>query len=129
MTMLKFHNMEISQISATISAWKRCSIRHYHHFFCSGSCSHLFNLYSFTCTGVQHHFHTWWHSRRLVVTRDKNLLPFRSTWNHHSVYWCSCCSICSFMCSIMDCFFLIYFCPLSLWSVYWFETATSVCEI
>ena len=128
MLMLNLHNMEIFHISATISAWKLCSISLYHNFCCSGSFCHLFNLYSFTCTGVQHHFRTWWHLRRLAVTRDKNLLPFRSTWSHPSVYWCSCSSICSFMCSIMDCFFLSI-CPISLWSVYWFETATSICEI
>jgi hypothetical protein len=110
MPMLNFYNIEISQIAATISAWKRCSIPLYHHFCCSGSCFHLFNFYSFTCTDVQHHFHNWWYSRRLAVTRDKNCCPFRSTWIHRSVYWGSCCSICSFMCNITD--YYLSFCPL-----------------
>ena len=99
----------------------------YHHFCCSGWCFHLFNLYSFTCTGDQHYFHIWWHSRRLAVTRDKNCSPFWSTWIHPSVYWGSCCSIYSFMCNIID--YYLSFCPHPFWSVYWFETSTSICEI
>jgi hypothetical protein len=70
-----------------IFSWKRCFIPLCHHFCCSGSCFHLFNLYSFTCTDVQHHFHIWWHSRRLAVTRDKNCSLFRSTWIHRFVLY------------------------------------------
>ena len=39
---------------------------------------------------------------------SRNWLPFRSTWVH-GFQWDSCCSICSFMCSVLLFVFLLFF--------------------
>jgi hypothetical protein len=105
--------MEISQIAATIFAWKRCSIPLYHHFCCSGSCLGRGGQLLSRVTAKGRECHQIWNLCWTPVQVNEYKL---NRWKHEplqqkpSVYWGSCCSICNFMCNIVDYYFS--FCPL-----------------
>jgi hypothetical protein len=95
------------------SAHKRYSVGLYYFLFRRRFMFCYVMLYLFKHTGVQHDFYIRWCSNRSTITRRMSLVVhelFRSTWVYPRFLngFMLCCSIFSFLCSVLRPLFVIF---------------------